>query len=78
MFQEQGPAADQRRATALPLIAADPTRIPDHIMSGPELSIDDSVRSRFLARRSRESRIVLSKAKRSIAAPVTLARTRPH
>ncbi len=47
MFQEQGPEADQRRATALPLIAADPTRIPDHIMSGPELSIDDSVRSRF-------------------------------
>ena len=47
MFQEQGPEADQRRATALPLIAADPTRIPDHIMSGPELSIADSVRSRF-------------------------------
>ena len=47
MFQEQGPEADLRRATALPLIAADPTRIPDHIMSGPELSIDDSVRSRF-------------------------------
>ena len=47
MFQEQGPEADQRRATALPLIAADPSRIPDHIMSGPELSIDESVRSRF-------------------------------
>jgi 2-polyprenyl-6-methoxyphenol hydroxylase-like FAD-dependent oxidoreductase len=50
MFQEQGPEADLRRATALPLIAADPTRIPDHIMSGPELSIDDSVRSRFFGR----------------------------
>jgi 2-polyprenyl-6-methoxyphenol hydroxylase-like FAD-dependent oxidoreductase len=47
MFQEQGPEADLRRATALPLIAADPTRIPDHIMSGPELPIDDSVRARF-------------------------------
>jgi hypothetical protein len=48
MFQEQGPEADQRRATALPLIAADPTRIPDHIICGPELSIDESVRLRFL------------------------------
>jgi 2-polyprenyl-6-methoxyphenol hydroxylase-like FAD-dependent oxidoreductase len=47
MFQEQGPEADQRRATALALIAADPTRIPDHIMSGPELSIDESIRLRF-------------------------------
>ena len=32
---------------ALSLIASDPTRIPDHIMSGPELPIDDNVRSRF-------------------------------
>ena len=47
IFQEQGPEADQRRATALSLIAGDPTRIPDHIMSGPELPIDDNVRSRF-------------------------------
>ena len=47
MFQEQGPEADQRRAIALSLIASDPTRIPDHIMSGPELPIDENVRSRF-------------------------------
>src|SRR4029450_2390364 len=47
MFQEQGPEADQRRATALPLTPADPTRIPDHIISGPELSIDEGVRLRF-------------------------------
>jgi 2-polyprenyl-6-methoxyphenol hydroxylase-like FAD-dependent oxidoreductase len=47
VFQEQGAEADQRRATALPLIMADPMRIPDHIMSGPELPIDDSVRARF-------------------------------
>src|SRR6476620_1985638 len=33
MFQEQGLEADQRRATAVPLIATDPSRIPDHIMS---------------------------------------------
>jgi 2-polyprenyl-6-methoxyphenol hydroxylase-like FAD-dependent oxidoreductase len=47
VFQAQGVEADQRRATALPLIMADPTRIPDHIMSGPDLPIDDSVRARF-------------------------------
>ena len=45
---EQGPEADRRRATAMPLIVKDPTRIPDHIISGPELPIDDSVRARFL------------------------------
>jgi len=47
VFQEQGPEADQRRISAMPLIAEDPTRIPDHIISGPELPIDDSVRARF-------------------------------
>ena len=47
MFQEQSPEADRRRAIAMPLIAEDPTRIPDHIMGGPELPIDDSVRARF-------------------------------
>ena len=47
IFLEQGPGADQRRAAAMPLIAEDPTRIPDHIMSGPELPIDDDVRARF-------------------------------
>ena len=45
---EQGPEADRRCATAMPLIVKDPTRIPDHIISGPELPIDDSVRARFL------------------------------
>jgi 2-polyprenyl-6-methoxyphenol hydroxylase-like FAD-dependent oxidoreductase len=47
LFQEQSPEADRRRAIAMPLIAEDPTRIPDHIMSGPELPHDDSVRGRF-------------------------------
>ena len=47
IFQEQGPEADRRRATAIPLILEDPTRIPDHIMSGPELPINDGVRARF-------------------------------
>jgi hypothetical protein len=47
IFQEQGPEADRRRTVAMPLIQADPTRVPDHIISGPELPIDDSVRARF-------------------------------
>lgn len=47
IFQEQGPAADRRREIAMPLILEDPTRIPDHIMSGPELPIDEGVRARF-------------------------------
>lgn len=47
MFLEQGPAADERRARALPLLAEDGTRIPDHLFSGPELPLGDSVRRRF-------------------------------
>lgn len=47
IFQEQGPEADKRRATAMPLIQEDHTRVPDHIISGPELPIDEGVRARF-------------------------------
>jgi len=47
IFQEQGPEADRRRAAAMPRIQEDPTRIPDHIISGPELPIDEGVRARF-------------------------------
>jgi 2-polyprenyl-6-methoxyphenol hydroxylase-like FAD-dependent oxidoreductase len=47
IFQEQGPEADRRREIAIPLIQEDPTRIPDHIISGPELPINESVRARF-------------------------------
>ena len=47
VFQEQGPAADARRQKALPRIMQDPTRVPDHLFSGPELPSDDSVRARF-------------------------------
>lgn len=47
MFLEQGPAADERRARALPLLAQDGTRAPDHLFSGPELPLVDSVRRRF-------------------------------
>ncbi len=47
VFQEQSPEAALRRQRALPLIAEDLTRVPDHIFSGPEMPVDDSVRSRF-------------------------------
>jgi 2-polyprenyl-6-methoxyphenol hydroxylase-like FAD-dependent oxidoreductase len=47
VFQEQSPEAALRRQRALPLIAEDLTRVPDHIFSGPEMPLGDSVRSRF-------------------------------
>src|ERR1700704_623476 len=40
MFFALGPDADAKRARALPKIAADPTRIPDHGASGPDLPYD--------------------------------------
>jgi len=48
LFLEQGAEADERRARALPLLAEDGTRVPDHLFSGPELPLDDSVRRRFV------------------------------
>jgi hypothetical protein len=47
LFYEQGAAAESRRGHALPLLAQDTTRIPDHIFSGPELPVDQIVRERF-------------------------------
>jgi menaquinone-9 beta-reductase len=47
MFFTGGPEAEARRARALPLIASDPTRLPDFFSSGPEVPADDSVRRRF-------------------------------
>lgn len=47
MFYDRGELADARRAQALPLIAQDISRVPDHLFSGPELPLDDSVRQRF-------------------------------
>ena len=35
------------RDEALPLIAEDPTRVPDHLLSGPDLPADEAVRRRF-------------------------------
>jgi hypothetical protein len=39
--------AKARRDKAMPLINDDPTRIPDHIFSGPELPIDEGVKAHF-------------------------------
>ena len=47
IFQEQSADAAARRQRSLPLIAEDPTRVPDHLFSGPELPLDDAVRARF-------------------------------
>ena len=47
VFQEQTPEAALIRQKALPLIAEDPTRVPDHLLSGPDLPTDESVRARF-------------------------------
>ena len=47
VFQEQTPEASSIRQRALPLIMQDPTRVPDHLFSGPQLPADDSVRARF-------------------------------
>jgi menaquinone-9 beta-reductase len=47
VFQRLGPEADARRARALPLIAQDPTRVPDVLFSGPEFPLDADSRARF-------------------------------
>jgi len=47
LFQEQGAAADARRQKAMPNLVADMTRIPDHLFSGPDLPVDETVRARF-------------------------------
>jgi len=47
LFLEQGPDADSRRARALPLIAEDQMRVPDHFLSGPDFPADETVRRSF-------------------------------
>ncbi len=39
--------ADARRARAFPLLAEDPTRLPDLLGLGPAVSTDETVRRRF-------------------------------
>jgi len=47
LFQEQGAEANARRQLALPKIAQDLSRVPDHLFGGPELPMDETVRARF-------------------------------
>jgi 2-polyprenyl-6-methoxyphenol hydroxylase-like FAD-dependent oxidoreductase len=47
IFQDQTPAAVAQRQKAMPLIAQDPSRVPDCLNSGPDLPVNDAVRSRF-------------------------------
>lgn len=39
--------ARARRDRAMPLIMEDPSRLPDHVFSGPELPLDETVKARF-------------------------------
>jgi hypothetical protein len=47
LFYEIGSEAEARRAKAFPCLAQDVTRIPDVLMSGPEVPMDETVRRRF-------------------------------
>lgn len=47
LFLSAGPEADKLRERALPLLATEPERIPDHNFSGPEQPCDEEVRRRF-------------------------------
>jgi len=47
LFQDPSAEAAARREKAMPLIGQDPTRVPDHIFSGPDLPVNDHVRARF-------------------------------
>jgi len=52
VFYAVGQEADARRAQALPLIAQDPSRVPDHIVSGPDLPLSEITRRRFFGEES--------------------------
>jgi len=47
LFQDPSPEAAALRARAMPLIVDDPTRVPDHIFSGPDLPLNEQVRARL-------------------------------
>ena len=44
---DTGQEADARRARAIPLLAQDQTRMPDHIFTGPDRPVDESTRTRL-------------------------------
>jgi len=47
LLLDPSPEASARRVKAMPLIAQDPSRIPDHINSGLDLPLNDQVRARM-------------------------------
>ena len=47
IFYEHGPEAEARRARAMPLLAQDATRMPDVLLSGPEIPLGETARRRF-------------------------------
>jgi len=47
LFQEPGKEAQALRQRAMPRIAEDLTRVPDHLFSGPDLPADEAVRARL-------------------------------
>ena len=47
LFFARGSEADRRRKRALPLLASEPARVPDHFFSGLDLPCDEQVRRRL-------------------------------
>ena len=47
LFQDPSPESQALRQRAMPKIAEDLSRVPDHLFSGPDLPADDSVRARL-------------------------------
>jgi hypothetical protein len=47
LFQDPCAEAAVLRQRAMPRIAEDLTRVPDHLFSGPDLPADESVRARL-------------------------------
>ena len=47
LFQDPGEQAQTLRQRAMPRIAEDLTRVPDHLFSGPDLPADEGVRARL-------------------------------
>ncbi len=47
LFLTRGEEGNRRRERAFPLILQEPDRVPDHVVSGPDLPCDDDVRKRF-------------------------------
>ena len=47
LFHDLSPEGDALRARALPLYREDPTRVPDHIVGGPDLPLNETTRRRF-------------------------------